>query len=146
FAAQHRIEIFFLLIGIERQQDRAHLRPEDAGAARRQRYRAGELFGDDRDREQTEVLAAELCRYLEKPQSQLARLGFELLADVGLEVGSVHGVHLDRDQFSIDKAPDGVLEDTDVLRQLEVHTQRTLNARPLRTLWGGSRAVNVVDA
>ena len=109
-AAQDRIEIALLLLGRQRQQDRAHLRPEDAGSASRQRHGACQLLGHDRDREQAQVLSAELGRRLEQPESKLAGLGFELLADLRLEVRPVHGVHFDRDEFPIDKPPNGLLE------------------------------------
>jgi hypothetical protein len=96
--------------------------PKDAGPARRQRHRARQLLGDDRNPEQAQILAAELGRHLEEPQPQLARLGLELLADLGLEIGPVHRLHLDRDQLLIDEAPDRVFQDADIRGKLEIHS------------------------
>jgi len=59
---------------------------------------------------------------LEQPESELARLGFQRLADLRLEIGPVHRLHLDRDQFPIDEAAHRVFQNANVRGQLEIHS------------------------
>ena len=122
FTAQDRMQIAILLLRVERKQDGAHLRSKNSGAARRQRNRPGELFVDDGESQQTQILAAQVCRHFEQPQSKLSGLCFQPLADIRLEVRAVHRLHLDWDQLPLDKFSNGVLKKSDIVREFEIHS------------------------
>ena len=66
-----------------------------------------------------QALAAEFGRRIELPKPQLARLGLQHGLDLRLEVGAFHAVHLDRDQFAIDKFADRLPQQPDVLGQFK---------------------------
>jgi hypothetical protein len=121
FAAQQRIEIALLHLFGEPQQDRARRGPEHAVAAIGERDRAGNLLPHHRERQQAQALAAELGRRIELPKAQFARLGFKRSLDLRLELGTLHAVHFDRDQFAIDIFAHRFPQQTDVLGQFEIH-------------------------
>ncbi len=121
FAAQNRMEIAILLLRAERQQNGTYLRSEDSRSTRRQRNRPGELFIDDGQSEQTQILAAEVCRNFEEPQPKLLGLYFQSVANIRLKVWAVHRLHLDGDQLPIHKFSDGILKKSDIVREIEIH-------------------------
>ena len=125
FAAQDRIEIALLLLWCKRKKNRSYLRPKNTRPARRQRHSACKLLRDHCDRQETEVLPSEVGGHLQQPKPKFARLGLELFSNVRFEIRSIHGVHFDWDQFPIDKSPDSVLQNSNLLRQLKIHPHAT---------------------
>src|SRR5262245_53716455 len=69
FAAENRVHETFLLIVVQRVQDRPNIGSEDPLPTRRQRDGTGELFPDQDLSQTTEPATAILFRHIEHPQS-----------------------------------------------------------------------------
>jgi hypothetical protein len=120
FAADGRQEIFFLLLIIEMVEDRADGRPEDLDSARRQRDAAAELRPYGHLGDEAHAESAILCRHIIARESELLGFGLEMRPHLGLELVTVTGLALDRDQLLVDEFAHRVLEHPDFVRKVEI--------------------------
>ena len=70
---------------------------------------------------QTQPLPAILFRHVVEPQVDRLRFFFEVDLQIGFEFGAVEAVVFDRNQFPVDKTPDGFLQHAQFFGQLVIH-------------------------
>jgi hypothetical protein len=82
---------------------------------------ARDLLPDHHHAQEAQALPAVLSRHVEQPQAQLLGLALKVGPHLRAHRGTVHRIHLDRDELAVDEGLDRILEQLQLFRQLEVH-------------------------
>ena len=110
-----------LLLVIEVVEDRADVGPENLRGARRERDAARHLGPHHDLGEKPQSEPAIFLRHVVIAEPKLLRLRLEMAAHVGLELGPVARLALDRDELAIDEFAHRLLQHPEFFRQLEIH-------------------------
>ena len=116
-----RHEIFFSRGAFELVENGTDRRAEHAHAARGQRRRAADLAPHNHLGQHAQPKPAEFLRHVIEPQPQRMRLAAQPVGQLLLRLHIVDNLAFERDQFTVDEAPNVLFQKAQLLRKLEIH-------------------------
>src|SRR5690349_766519 len=121
FSLSDRIEKTLFLLLVQRIENRPDFRPEDSLSARRQCDRARQFLPYQDLSEAAESAATVFLGHVEHPEPHFFGFLFQALANLRLQFHILDRVHLDRNQFFLDKLPHRIFEHLQLFRQIKIH-------------------------
>jgi len=140
FPPNDRHEVLFSRRAFEPVQNGTDRRSEYAHATRRQRRGAADLAPHNHLGHHAEPKPAEFLRHVIEPQPERLRLVPQPVGQLLLRLHIVDNFAFERDQFTIDEAPNVLFQKAQLVRKLEIHC--ACLARELSVLARTSHVIN----